>query len=244
MTTKQIKPNTKPAVTAALTRALGLQNDLTQFYQFAKHNHKLRTLTERFRGLKPPCFPTVFEALLNGIACQQVSLNLGILLLNRLSTTYGKAIQIDDSIFHAFPRPEDLSELEPNAFRKLGFSHQKGRAIIELSRKIAYENLNLEYMQALEDEAVLENLYQLRGVGRWTGEYVLLRGLERTHIFPLDDVGGRNNLEHWLNLENSLDYEGAKRIVDRWKPFAGLIYFHLLLDRLDEKGYLNENKHT
>ena len=81
-------------------------------------------------------------------------------------------------------------------------------------------------------------LRRLRGVGRWTAEYVLLRRLGRLHIFPGDDVGARNNLQRWLHLPNPLDYEAVRRTLARWHPYGGLIYFHLLLDRLEEAGYV------
>jgi DNA-3-methyladenine glycosylase II len=79
----------------------------------------------------------------------------------------------------------------------------------------------------------------LRGVGRWTAEYVLLRGLGRTHVFPGDDVGARNNLGRWLGLSSALDYDGVRRAVAAWHPYAGLVYFHLLMDRLASRGDLS-----
>jgi DNA-3-methyladenine glycosylase II len=77
-------------------------------------------------------------------------------------------------------------------------------------------------------------------VGRWTAEYVLLRGLGRVRVFPGDDVGARNNLRRWLRLRRTLDYEGVRRVLARWSGHAGLVYFHLLLDRLADAGYLGE----
>jgi len=65
-----------------------------------------------------------------------------------------------------------------------------------------------------------------------------LRGLGRTHVFPGDDVGARKNLQRWLHLRKPLDYAGVHRTVERWRPYGGLVYFHLLLDRLDEAGSL------
>jgi DNA-3-methyladenine glycosylase II len=76
-------------------------------------------------------------------------------------------------------------------------------------------------------------------VGRWTGEYVLLRGLGRLHVFPGEDVGARNNLRRWLGLTGALDYDGVRRVLTPWTPYAGLIYFHLLQDRLAEAGYVS-----
>jgi DNA-3-methyladenine glycosylase II len=61
-------------------------------------------------------------------------------------------------------------------------------------------------------------------------------------MFPGDDVGGRNNLQRWLHLPARLDYEAVQRALTPWQGFGGLIYFHLLLDRLDEAGYLKNEQ--
>jgi DNA-3-methyladenine glycosylase II len=210
----------------------GLNVDLGEFYRFAARDARLAPLAERFRGMRPPRFPTVFEALVNGFACQQMSLTLGIMLLSRLSQSYGLAASEEGRPSHAFPRPEDLAGLDLRALRPLGFSHQKSRAIIEAARAVCDGQLDLESLVDLPDDEAVERLEQLRGVGRWTAEYVLLRGLGRWHLFPGDDVGARNNLSRWLKLRKPLDYQRVKRILARWRGYGGLIYFHLLLDRL------------
>jgi DNA-3-methyladenine glycosylase II len=79
-------------------------------------------------------------------------------------------------------------------------------------------------------------LCALRGVGRWTAEYVLLRGLGRLHVFPGDDVGARNNLQRWLGLLEPFDYDGVQRTLAKWQPFQGLVYLHLLLKALQLEG--------
>jgi DNA-3-methyladenine glycosylase II len=58
------------------------------------------------------------------------------------------------------------------------------------------------------------------------------------HVFPGDDVGARNNLARWLGLTPPLDYDAVARAVSRWQPYAGMVYFHLLLDRLEAAGEL------
>ena len=77
-------------VTAVLERLLGLRTDSTEFTQFAAHHRRLKPLADRFRGMRPPRFASVFESAINAIACQQVSLTAGIHLLNRLSMCYKK----------------------------------------------------------------------------------------------------------------------------------------------------------
>jgi DNA-3-methyladenine glycosylase II len=224
----------------AVEKCLGIKADLSGFYQFVSKDEKLNFLANRFCGLKPPRFPTVFEAFVNGVACQEISLNFGIILLNRLVSTYGKSIQWKDTVSYAFPSPEDLLKLKTEDFRKLGFSHQKGRAIIELAQAIISGQVDLEKIKMLNDDEALEQLFQLRGIGPWTADYILLRGLGRLNVFPADDVGGHRNLQRWLKPPGKLSYEETLKVVELWKPYGGLIYFHLLLNRLTEEGYLHE----
>ncbi len=231
-----VGPGTRPAVTAALERMLGLRISLTEFEQFASQDDRLAPLMLRFRGMKPPRFPSVFECLVNAIACQQVTLTLGIRLLGRLTEAYGPRITTAAGTAHAFPRPEDLAHLKPEDLRPLSFSRQKARSLIDAASAIVENRLDLEALAAEPDETALERLLQLRGVGRWSAEYVLLRGLGRTHIFPGDDVGARKNLRRWLESSDPVDYEGVQRVLAAWRPYSGLIYFHLLLDRLAEAG--------
>jgi DNA-3-methyladenine glycosylase II len=228
----------KTAVASALDRLLGLHIDLTAFYRFATRQGRLGQLARRFRGMKPPRFATVFEGVVNAIACQQVTLTLGIRLLNRLAANYGPGLPGCGEAAHAFPRPEDLAGLRPQELRLLGFSRQKGQAMIDLARSATEGRCCLDGLAELPDKEAVLRLRGLRGVGRWTAEYVLLRGLGRTNVFPGDDVGGRNNLQRWLHLAGPLDYEGVRRALARWHRFGGLIYLHLLLDRLEQAGYL------
>jgi DNA-3-methyladenine glycosylase II len=234
-----IRAAMRVAVTAALERLLGLRIDLTEFYQFATRQRHLGPLAQRFRGMKPPRFATVFEGVVNAMACQQLTLTVGVHLLNRLAVACGAAFGEGDEAVHAFPCPEDLAGVSLAALRQFGFSRQKGQAMIELAQSVAEGRVDLEGAATLPDDEVTERLCELRGVGRWTAEYVLLRGLGRAHVFPGDDVGARKNLQRWLHLTNPLDYAAVGRTLTRWHPYGGLIYFHLLLDRLAEAGYLD-----
>ncbi len=236
VTGRRLAPDAKPLVAAALTRLLGTRTDLTPFYRFVRRDARLKPLVRQFYGFKPPRFPSLFEALVNGFACQQVSLTVGIELLNRLARAHGQAVRREGT--PAFPRPEVLARLRRGALRPLGFTRQKSRAVIELARAVAVGRLDLGHLASLGDSAAVARLCELRGVGRWTAELVLLRGLGRLHIFPGDDVGTRNRLQRWLGQTRPLDYDGVHRTLAPWAPYAGLIYFHLLLEGLAEAGQL------
>ncbi len=222
-----------------IVRLLGLRVDLARWYRTAERDQHLRTLAHRFRGLKPPRFPTLFEALVNAIACQQLSLVVGLELLNRLAVACDvKRTRSDGKQLYAFPAPRDLARLSPGAYRAIGFSRQKARALRTLALCVERREIDLDRLASVDDVEASAILRQLRGVGRWTAEYVLLRGLGRLHVFPGDDVGAQKSLARWLGRSSPLDYAGVQRATQAWRPYAGLVYFHLLLEGLSRSGDL------
>jgi len=192
---------------ALLERMLGVHQDLKPFYELAASDPRLQPLVDQFRGLKPPQFPTVFEA--NGIACQQLSLLVGILLLSRLAHRVGVVSEDSNDAEHAFPDPTDFSGVKVESLEPLGFSANKAQVLIDISSAIRDRRLNLESLVELDNQVAIERLVGLKGVGRWTAEYVLLRGLGRLDIFPGDDVGARKKLAHFLGKKKLLDYDGC-----------------------------------
>ena len=222
----------------SLERMLGVHRDLKPFYRLATRDPRLQLLADEFRGLKPPQFPTIFEAVANGIACQQLSLLVGILLLSRLAHGVGEMSANSKDASHAFPDPTDFHEVTAQSLKVLGFSANKSQALLDVSSAVSDRRLDLESLVHFDNQSALERLMKLKGVGRWTAEYVLLRGLGRLDIFPGDDVGARKKLAHFLRKRKPLDYDGVRRAVADWQPYAGFVYFHLLLARIKKAGWL------
>ena len=238
VTGTRLTPSLKNYVTAALERLLGIKIDLQKFYRLSKKDKRLKPLVSQFQGMKPPRLLTPFEALVNAIACQQLTLTMGIRLLNRLTEAYGMALKTEAGIVHAFPRPQDLANADIEDLRKMSFSYQKARYLTTISHLIVDGELNLDTIAQLDDKEAVARLCELKGVGRWTAEYVLLRGLGRTHIFPADDVGARNNLQRWLDLSGTMTYDNTREALSRWDGYGGLIYFHRLFKSQTEKGWI------
>lgn len=235
-----VDEHAETAARATLDKLLGLTVDLSPFAAIAAESPWLDGLAGRLRGLKPPRFPTAFEALVNGIACQQLSLVVGIHLLNRLTAARGRPVPNDPDGLRAFPEPTDLASTAPSELKGMGFSLAKARTIVETATAIVDGDLDLESLERLDDRAAIERLTSLRGIGRWTAEYVMLRGLGRLHVFPGDDVGAQNKLKRVFDIDTPLDYEAIARLLARWHPYAGVVYFHLLLDSLCEAGLVAE----
>jgi len=233
-----IQPETGQTIREQLESALGIRTDLSGFYRMAEKDSRLKPLARRFRGIKPPRFFSIYEGLINGIACQQLSLSLGIQLLGRLTRRFGHSLGNGDSASYGFPCPQDLADGKPEDVKSLGFNFQKARAMVDISRAIIEGRLDLDALEKENDEEALRRLMELRGVGRWTAEYTLLRGMGRWHTFPVDDQGARNGLVRWLDLRKPLDAARTQRIVGQWQPYGGLIYFHMLMNSLSDAGYL------
>lgn len=220
-------------IAAAVRQVLGLDADLGQFYRIAARDPVLKPMARRLRGMKPPRYPTVFEAFANAVSCQLLSLTAGMHVLNRITEVYGIECEADGVTMRSAPSAAALAQADPAKLRTLGLSRRKANYLIGLARSaIDPTDPDFGSLGAADDAAALERLSQIRGVGRWTAEYVLLRGLGRLHVFPGDDVGGQNHLAKWLGVRRALDHKRVSKLVERWHPYEGLIYFHLLVDGL------------
>ncbi len=217
---------------------LGTDIDLSTFHNMASTDSTLSSLATKLTGLKPPRYPTLFEALTNAITCQQITLTAGLRILGRLAHACGA--RMDGAL--SFPLPENVAQLSTQDLIDLGYSRQKARAMCELSVLAAGGELERSIITDLNNNEAVERLRQLYGVGRWSAEYTLLRGDGRLGIFPGDDVGVRKHLEKWLGLSHRLDYDGVSHILETWQPFGGMIYLHLLTASLVDSGRVAGNE--
>lgn len=230
--------NLKSELTKILNQMLGLQIDLKWFYAATKMDRDLQPLESRFRGVKPPRFPTIFETLTNAICNQQLSLESGLSLLNRFIEAFGKSFKEKKKVNYAFPTPSRIKKCTRKELMALGFSKHKTDTLLLLSRN---ETLFRD-LEPLSNEEIVDLLCRFKGIGRWSAEYTLLRGLGRIQIIPGDDVGIHESLKHLLKLRKKPDYSRIKKIEKKWYPYAGLIYFHLLLNKLAQKGLISRIK--
>jgi DNA-3-methyladenine glycosylase II len=239
---------------------LGTGIDMTSFYAVAAREPRLKALAERFMGFKPPRYPSLFEALANAIVCQQVSLANGIHIMCRLAARWGRSFRTTDA--RAFPLPADIARVDVESLREIGLSFNKARALLDCARACSAGGLDDRELAEMDDTTALETLDALWGVGPWTAQYVLLRGLGRLHVFPEADSGALNGLRRLLSPEGPsgtrhgkgsasgiqgrtrasmpapLEPEKVRRYLARWRPYAGLVYFHLLLMRLEREKLL------
>ena len=124
------------------------------------------------------------------------------------------------------------------SIRELGFSRQKARAIQQLAAHVVDTSVDLVRLDGLTNDEAAAELSRIRGIGRWSAEYVLLRGLGRVDTFPGDDIGAQNNLQRLFHVAGKPTYDRIRQLTSAWHPYEGIVYFHLLLDKLRANGAL------
>jgi DNA-3-methyladenine glycosylase II len=170
-----------------------------------------------------------FGMLVRSIISQQISVGAARSIRGKLEAQVGGA---------RF-RPDSLLQLTDGQMRAAGLSKQKLSYLRDLSQKSLDGSVNLSRISRLPDEAVIEQLTQVKGIGRWTAQMFLIFALGREDVFPIDDFGVRSAIVKLYQLGESPPKQTLLEIGARWSPFAsiGSWYCWRYLDVLrSEKG--------
>ncbi|MHC8407266.1 DNA-3-methyladenine glycosylase family protein [Pseudomonas sp. TMB3-21] len=160
-----------------------------------------------------------YESLVRAIAYQQLHAKAGDAIIGRLVALFPA---------HPFPRPEQILASGFEQLRGCGFSASK-IATIQGIAQATLDGVVPDYPTALamDDEALIERLTSLRGVGRWTVEMLLIYSLERPDILPADDFGVREGFRRLKGLENQ---PGRKQMIETglaWSPYRTVAAWYL-----------------
>ena len=218
---------------ASVRRMLGVDRELSHFDRAAKGIPWLRPLAIRMRGVKPPRYPTVWEACVNAIVFQQVSLVAASSILRRMIMALGAPIERDDIALRAFPSVESFQGTSDDVLRSAGLSANKLGALRRVADALlsgALDEASLEE-RASPDAAAL--LGRIKGIGPWTATVILLRGLGRLDVFPMNDTSVAANLAFVAATAAPIDVD---RVLASLGPQRGMLYYHLLLARLEARG--------
>jgi len=217
---------------AIVRRMLGVDRELSHFDRAARGFPWLRPLAIRMRGVKPPRYPTLWEACVNAIVFQQVSLVAASSISRRIITALSAPIERSDVALRMFPSVESFEGASDGVLRAAGLSANKLAALRRVANALlsgVLDEASLEE-QPSPDAAAL--LCRIKGIGPWTATVILLRGLGRLDVFPMNDSSVARNLAFVagsaaVDIDQVLSALGAQR---------GMLYYHLLLARLDARG--------
>jgi DNA-3-methyladenine glycosylase II len=228
----EVHPHLMPQDVKALRRLLGTMFatsfDFDKFYSVAKKDRLMRIVSRRLRGLRPVSPPTIFEPLVIAITEQQISLNAAVAIRSRLVENYGDTVEFEGRSFYAFPTPSALAKAKVNRMMAVGLSRSKALYINELSKKVAGKELDLEGLRKMGDEAAVAELTKIKGVGPWTAEYTLVRGMGRVNSLPADDLGIQHAISQAYFKGKRTSSNEVRRVLNKFSPFSGIAAFYLM----------------
>ncbi len=212
-----------------VAKILGTQVDLREFYRLARCEPWLTRLARQFRGLKPPRYPTLWEALCHSIVFQQISVIAAAAIMRRFVEQFSSPVERGGIVLHPFPRPESIAAATEMRLRSVGLSEKKASYLKAAAADVLGGRIDLRRLEERPSREAISLLRTVRGIGEWSATVVLLRGLGRLDVFPPADSGVARSLRM---LSENPDVDEAKLLASL-DDVRGMLYFHLLLGRLD-----------
>lgn len=222
---------------ALVRRMLGVRRDISAFQRKASRIPVLRDLVRRMTGVKPPRYPTLWEACVNAIVFQQVSLAAASTITRRLILSLGTPVESDGQTLYVFPGPEQFLAALTKELRAAGLSAAKLAALRGCAESILAEELEETSLEALPSADAVARLREIKGIGPWTAVVILLRGLGRLDVFPMNDTSVEANLALVAGQAPRARLDVA-RMLRALEPEPGMLYYYLLLARLESRGEL------
>lgn len=236
---RSLKPDQWLEVHGAVWRLLGLHQPLDAFYRQVRGHPVFAPLVKPLRGVRIPLVPTLWEALSWAIMGQQINLAFAYKLRNRLIRLgNGKPAEaVAESVEAAeagnptaplpFPGPEAVLRVKPDQLRAHQFSRQK-IAYLAIAAQACLDGplreLSLESHTPDEAEAAMVSV---KGIGRWSAAYGLMRHLGHIDALPVGDAGLRSALKEEFGLDATPDIAEQEWLMEPFRPFRGLATYYL-----------------
>jgi DNA-3-methyladenine glycosylase II len=200
---------------------------LEGFYRKARKHPVFGPLVQALYGVKPLRPSTVFEMAAIAISEQQISVPAAVRIRSRLVRSLGHKMIFEDKEYRSFPTARALARCTVDDLRKLSFSARKAEYLIDLARKVSADGFDLESLRNLPNEEVISVLTSLRGLGRWSAEYLLARGLGRTEVVAGGDLGIQNLVGKHLGPGRRISEPELRKTMEEWGPYKRWVVFYL-----------------
>jgi DNA-3-methyladenine glycosylase II len=170
-------------------------------------------------GHEPKAAREPYEALIRAIAYQQLTAAAGDAILARLKSLHPAA---------PFPTAEALTTTSPDILRTCGFSATKVATILAIAEASLRGVVpTRDRAASMEDEALIERLLTIKGIGRWTVEMLLIYSLERMDVLPVDDFGVREGYRALKGLSEAPKPGVLREIGKAWAPHRTVASWYL-----------------
>lgn len=181
---------------------------------------KLKKLMAGHEGFRLSRRKDIVYYLASSIMSQQLSSKAAATIRQRFLDLYNGLV----------PRPEEIVATPVEVLRGVGLSHAKASYIHNVARFAIEQGFDPRKLRKMDDEEAIAYFTQIKGVGRWTAEMLLMFALGREDVFSPDDIGIQNAMIHLYKLDNS-DKKAFRsellRISQTWSPYRTYACFHL-----------------
>ena len=220
----------EPQTLRLLQKILGTEKDISDFDSRSAHIPWLAPLVQRMHGVKPPCYPTLWEACVNAIVFQQLSIRAASAILGRLIVALGQRVERDSMPLplYVFPAAERFQEATDDTLRATGLSASKVGTLRRAAERLMAGTLEAKELEEVSSGDAMAALCRIKGIGPWTAAIILLRGMGRLDVFPANDSSIASN----MTLVAGPGFQDARLVLDALGPQCGMLYFYLLLARL------------
>lgn len=169
-------------------------------------------------GLKIRAMHSPFEALARNIVFQQLNGTAAAAIHARLLSLFdGRRL-----------RPQDILEASDEALRGAGLSRNKVEALRDLATKSLDGTVpTLARLKRMRDEEIIERLTQVRGIGRWTAEMLLMFRLGRPDVLPVGDYGVRKGFQLVYGTDEMPAPKELARYGERWRPYRTVASWYM-----------------
>jgi DNA-3-methyladenine glycosylase II len=157
-----------------------------------------------------------FETLVKSIVYQQLSGRVAGVIFGRVTDAAGGRLT-----------PEGILKLRPGRMRTLGLSGQKTAYIRDLARHTRDGRVVFEELARLPDEAVIERLTEVKGIGVWTAHMFLIFALRRPNVLPTGDLGIRNAIRKAYGLLELPKPAEMETLSEPWRPYRTVASWYL-----------------
>ncbi len=174
---------------------------------------------------------THFDHLARAIVFQQLSGGAASAIYGRFKERIGDRAEA--------PTPAQILASGEATLRVCGLSTAKARAIVDLARHAEEGRLPLEVIDTMDDDAVIDALVAVRGVGRWTAQMFLMFRLGRPDVLPVLDLGVRRGAQRIYRMRVLPDAARLEKVARNWRPWASVAswYCWRVLDLEDAGGW-------
>jgi DNA-3-methyladenine glycosylase II len=203
------------AVRGQVARTLSLDHDGTGWEEVGRRDPVIGRFQAEFDHLRPVCFYSPYEAAVQAIIGQRISMRQAATIKTALATEHGEALEIGGTRLHAFALPQDLTDVSVAR----GLSTEKLRRLHEIALAALEGRLDATRLRAMSYDEAIASLREIRGIGEWSAGHVLLRGAGLADAVPLSDPQTRTAIRAAYDLKAQPDEATLMTIADAWRPF-------------------------